>query len=89
MLPIDAGVLCDIIDYLCAIGVLVHANTTLHNVHLPLSWFRNLFLKVERDPKLKPTVVNSIFKLIKTLRQFINSLHMGIENQTSMFRVRT
>lgn len=85
-ISLSASVFCDLVDYLCASIVLVRANTDLHNVHLPLSWFKVLFPKVERNPNLKPTDVNpTLFSLVKTLRQVVISLHNGIEPQIGEF----
>lgn len=85
MLPMDVTVLCDLVEHLCGSVVLVRA-TVMHNMALPLSWLRALFPKFKHDPKLNRADVNPMLdKLVKTLQQFIKSLSMGVENQTSEF----
>lgn len=86
MLPIDASMLCDLVEYLCGSIVLVRANGAFHNVDLPLSWLRVLFPKLEPDPKLKRADIDqTLVKLVRTLAQFVDLLHVGAENKTSEF----
>jgi hypothetical protein len=77
LLPIDANVLCDIIDYFCGATILVRKDFDLHNVTLPRSWFIALLPNWKYDSRSNNDVVASMAKLIKFLGQLLDRMGSG------------
>ena len=72
MLPIDALVLCDVIDYLCGSVILVRVEYFLHNVTLPRSWFITLLSRLKRETPGVET--NCLRLLIGAIQQLLDRL---------------
>ena len=77
LLPIDANVLCDIIDYFCGAAILVHKNFDLHNVTLPRSWFIALLPSWKNDLRSNNDIVASVDILVNLLGQLLNRMGSG------------
>ncbi|KAF8974058.1 hypothetical protein BDZ97DRAFT_421872 [Flammula alnicola] len=78
MLPIDANVLCQTIDFLCGSIILVRRNFVLHNISLPRSWLKSLLQAVNlADVKWKVDVGQQINVFVASLRKLVDSLYMG------------
>ena len=78
LLPIDANVLCDIIDYFCGATILVRKDFELHNVTLPRSWFISLLPNWKNnDSRSNNDIVASVARLIKFLGQLLDRMGSG------------
>ena len=77
LLPIDANVLCDIIDYLCGATILDRKNLNLHNVTLPRSWFITLLPNWKNDSRSNNDIDSSVAILIKSLGQLLDRMGSG------------
>ena len=77
LLPIDANVLCDIIDYLCGATILVRKNFILHNVTLPRSWFITLLPNWKNDSRSNNDIDALVAILIKSLGQLLGRMGSG------------
>ena len=77
LLPIDANVLCDIIDYLCGATILVRKNFILHNVTLPRSWFITLLPNWKNDSRSNNNIDPLVAILIKSLGQLLGRMGSG------------
>jgi hypothetical protein len=77
LLPIDANVLCDIIDYFCGATILFRKNFDLHNVTLPRSWFIALLPNWKNDSRSNNDIVASVAILIKFLGRLLDRMGSG------------
>lgn len=77
LLLIDINVLCDIIDYLCGMVILVLKNFNLHNTTLPRSWFITLLPNLRNDLKSNIDIRTSVNVLIQSLGQLLDRMHSG------------
>lgn len=78
MLPIDANVLCDLIETMCGSLILIRKSSSFHNITLPLSWLNSLLHHNKLDLSVKILGINPMVNtLVTCLQQLIKSLHTG------------
>ena len=77
-IPIDIGVLCDLMDHLCASMIfairLRNANNTLHDIMLPKSWLLRL---VPQCNILRTRVTLLSIVYIRNMRDLLEQVYTG------------
>ena len=76
-IPINIGVLCDLIELICASTVLANTlrrNQSFHGITLPRSWARRYIPVDIANPK----AVTILHKLFYPLRELLESIFTGV-----------
>lgn len=76
-IPVDVGVLCSFMEYLCGaflVAIRLQKRQTLHNLTLPMSWLMRLFPQI-KSWQARDTQLSFMFK--KNMGEFLEQVYSG------------
>ena len=90
-LPIDIGVLCDFLDFLCAssiIAVGLKRKQGVHGIELPCSWLAR-FMPIDKSFVEKTSSIPLWQKLLTDLRKVLKSIYTGVGGGEYVLKYRS